>query len=133
MRINPPIRILSAALCCALCWGCGPAGSGTTPFLVPVKGKVTYKGKPVTKGLVKFVPDGYGREARGDLQSDGTFVLSTHKPGDGVVPGSHRIAIAISESRLARDRALNKYASPNTSQLTREVDAEHTEFNFDLE
>jgi hypothetical protein len=112
-------------------WGCG-SGGATAPGLIPVKGKVTYKGKPVTKGHVKFEPDGYGRAASGELQSDGTYSLGTHKGGDGVVAGHHRVAIVILEKSLAKDRSLNKYATPNSSGLTADVDSDHTEFPFDL-
>ena len=118
-----------AAACSAVCWGCGPGG-GTNPSLVPVKGKVTYKGMPLTKGTIKFVPDGYGREARGAIQSDGSFVLTTQKEGDGAVAGEHRVAITGFDKGLAKDRALTKFASPNTSRLIAEVDPEHTEFNL---
>jgi hypothetical protein len=121
-----------AAVMLAPFWGCGAGGSGAQPSLIAVKGKVTFKGKLVTKGQVKFEPDGYGRAASGPLQSDGAFVLGTHKEGDGVVAGSHRVSIAILDKSLANDRALNKYASPNSSGLTAEVDKDHTEFTFDL-
>jgi hypothetical protein len=131
-RDRKRIAFALAAVMLAPLWGCGAAGSGTQPGLIAVKGKVTYKGKPVTKGQVKFEPDGYGRAASGQLQSDGAFVLSTHKEGDGVVAGSHRVSIAILEKTLAKDRALNKYASPNSSGLTAEVDRDHTEFTFEL-
>jgi hypothetical protein len=116
-------------------WGCGAVGGGgeQLPSLIPVKGKVTYKGRPVTKGMVRFEPDGYGRPARGELQSDGSFVLTTTKAGDGVVTGPHRVSIAASDKSIANDRAFRKYASPNTSKLTAEVDSEHTEHNFDLQ
>ena len=36
------------------------------------------------------------------------------------------------DKSLARDRALRKYASPNTSGLTAEVSPEKTAFTFDL-
>jgi hypothetical protein len=120
-----------ATLLVGACWGCG-SGSATLPSLIPVKGKVTYKGQPVTKGVIQFEPDGYGRPARGQLQSDGTFELTTLKPGDGVVAGEHRISIVELDKSLAKDRALKKYASPNTSRLTAEVNPEKTEFVFDL-
>jgi hypothetical protein len=122
---------LAAFLACAGS-GCGIAGGGKAPDLIPVKGKVTYKGKPLTKGKVTFEPDGFGRPARGELQADGSFVLSTLKEGDGVVAGEHRVSIAGVEKSLAQDRAFTKYASPNTSRLTAEVDRDHTEFTFDL-
>jgi adhesin HecA-like repeat protein len=133
MRINPPKRILLAALCCAVCWGCGPAGGGNAPNLIPVKGKVTYKGKPLAKGMIKFHSDGFGRDARGKIESDGTFVLTTNTQGDGVAAGEHRISITELDNSLAKDRALKKYASPNTSRLTVTVDADHTEHTFDLQ
>jgi hypothetical protein len=133
MRHTSPKLIVLAALAAGVCWGCGPAGRGTLPTLIPVKGKVTYKGKPLTKGTITFVPDGYGREARGEIQPDGTFVLTTDKEGDGVVAGEHRISITHLEKNLDKDRGMTKYGSPNTSQVIAKVDAEHTQFTFDLE
>ena len=56
--------------------GAADAGAATLPSLIPVKGKVTYKGQPLTKGTVRFEPDGYGRMATGKIQPDGTYVLS---------------------------------------------------------
>jgi hypothetical protein len=132
MRISATKRIALTALCCLICWGCGPAGRGKLPDLIPVKGRVAYKGKPLTKGMITFVPDGYGREARGDIQSDGSFVLTTFKPGDGVVAGEHRVTITHLEKSIDNDRALTKYASPNTTPLIRKVDAEHGEFAIDI-
>src|SRR4051794_18550874 len=69
----------------AACAGCGAKGAGTLPNLIPVKGKVTFKGQPLTKGTVHFEPDDYGGPAAGQLQADGSFVLTTAKEGDGVV------------------------------------------------
>jgi hypothetical protein len=131
MRINAPQLMLAAALCCIACWGCG-LRSGPVTGLIPVKGRVTHKGAPVQKGEVTFVPDGYGREARGRIQPDGSFVLTTDKEGDGVVAGEHKVTITDLDKTLASDRAVMKYASPNTTTLTAGVDAEHTEFAFDL-
>ena len=109
----------------------GPA-AGAAPDLIPVKGKVTYKGQPVTKGVVRFEPDGYGRPASGKLQSDGTFVLTTLKEGDGVVAGDHRVSITDStrvSPRIVRSR---KYASAEYLGPDAEVSQEKTEFTFDL-
>jgi hypothetical protein len=125
--------ILTALLFVAA-WGCGSIGSSEQlPTLIPVTGKVTYKGRPVTKGLIRFEPEGYGRPARGQLQSDGSYVLTTTKAGDGAVAGAHRVTIAASDKSLANDRAFRKYGSPSTSKLTAEVDSDHTEHNFDLQ
>jgi hypothetical protein len=131
MRIRTSSAILLVAVFLAPCWGCGSAG-GSASELIPVKGRVTYKGQPLTKGLVQFAPRNTGREASGQIQADGTFVLTTFKEGDGVVAGKHRVSISELDKSLARDRALRKYASPNTSGLTAEVSREQTEFPFDL-
>jgi hypothetical protein len=113
-------------------WGCGIAARGTQAKLIPVKGKITYKGQPVTKGLVTFEPDGYGRNARGQLQSDGTYVLTTEKEGDGVVAGHHQVSISGTGSRLSKELVPKKYTQRTTSKLEADVDAEHSEFSFDL-
>jgi hypothetical protein len=110
--------------------GCGK--SSELPALIQVKGKVTYKGQPVTKGMIKFEPDGYGRPANGKLGSDGTFVLTTLKEGDGVVAGEHRVYIIGTGKTAAKELVPKKYASPSTSKLIATVDSEHTEFAFDL-
>ena len=47
------------------------------------------------KGLVVFERVGGGEPivARGQIQSDGTYELSTHKPGDGVPPGKYKVLL----------------------------------------
>jgi hypothetical protein len=127
-------RYFASALAAVLlvpCWGCGPT-SGELASLVAVKGKVTYKGQPVAKGIVRFEPEGYGRPATGRLQSDGTFVLGTYKEGDGVVAGSHKVTVGGFDKPLASNRALKKYGARSQSGLTAEVDSEHTDFTFEL-
>jgi hypothetical protein len=113
-------------------WGCGPAGNGTHATLIPVKGKVTYKGQPVTKGTVKFEPDDVGRPASGKVQSDGTYVLSTYQEGDGVIAGHHLVSISGTGSQRGKELIPKKYTQRTTSKLTADVDAEHTEFAFEL-
>jgi hypothetical protein len=96
--------------------------------LVSVKGKVTYKGQPLTKGVIRFEPSGYGRAASGKLQSDGTYVLSTLKDGDGVVAGKHTVYLTDIDAKLGKDRAFRKAML----DLTAEVSPEKNEFTFDL-
>jgi hypothetical protein len=112
--------------------GCS-SGSGKLPSLIAVKGRVTYKGEAETNGVIKFEPDGgYGRKASGQLQADGTFVLTTDKEGDGVVAGHHQVSISGTGGNPATALVPKKYTQRATSQLTADVDAEHTEFQFDL-
>jgi hypothetical protein len=74
----------------------GLAGCGG-PRLYPVHGKVTWENgaeaSELVGGLVicESVDGRVG--ARGDIEKDGSFRLSTYKPGDGVLPGKHRVAV----------------------------------------
>lgn len=94
MRALIASTILAATIAIA-CAGCGGSGRGaiaaTTP--VPVKGKVTYKGKPVTKGQVVFRSADGGKDAFGDIQPDGSFELSTDKAGDGAAKGTYKVSV----------------------------------------
>src|SRR5262245_39016229 len=69
--------------------GCGDG----LPPRVPVSGKVTIDGQPVTFGSVRFVPAGGGRQATAQIDKDGSFTLTAYEPGDGCVPGTHRVAV----------------------------------------
>ena len=88
------------------------AAASRLASLIPVKGKVTYKGQPLTKGSIRFEPDGYGRPATGqaairrDVRAD-----ARSKDGDGVVAGHTGSRSPASTSSSPSDRALKKYAS----------------------
>ena len=73
--------------------GCGQKGSET----YPVHGKVVLEdGSAVTAGFIEFeAMEGpwRGRNARGAIQPDGSFRLSTKGLGDGAVAGLHRAIV----------------------------------------
>ena len=77
----------------ALPAGCG--GGGEDYETGAVHGTVTCNGEIVTGGAVTFNPvAGGGRSslnpggpARGTIESDGSYKLTTYKPGDGAVTG----------------------------------------------
>ena len=88
------LRILSAAACLLLAaavLGCGVGGASKGK----VKGKVVANGQPVTAGSITFMPaepkDG-DLPASGTVQSDGTFVITTDKAGDGAALGKHQVS-----------------------------------------
>jgi len=61
---------------------------------VPVNGKVSFGGKPLTQGTVSFVADGTnGANATGDIDATGNYTLSTSRPGDGAAPGSYKVRV----------------------------------------
>jgi hypothetical protein len=122
----------SVVLAVSLC-GCN-AGASATPLgeLIPVKGKVTFRGKPLTKGVVEFEPKDSGRRATGDIGPDGAFVLGSIKEGDGATAGVHRVSITEVEFSPDGTRLPVKYRQPNTSGLEATVSPENNEFTFDL-
>jgi hypothetical protein len=123
---------LLAGLLLSCASGCGARGAGTLPELIPVKGKVTFKGQPLDMGIVHFEPDDYGRPATGKLQPDGTFVLSTLKEGDGVVAGHHRVSITGTNAKSKSLALPKKYANGMTSKLEADVSTDKSEFTFDI-
>lgn len=90
-RRRRPVAFAVAAALSLVAGGCG----GTDvehPETTPVKGTVSYKGKPLDSGTISFVSDG-GHTASGPIKSDGTFDLSTFGEGDGAVLGHHRVRV----------------------------------------
>lgn len=81
----------------------GLAGCGG-PHLCPVRGKIVYPdgspakdlaGYTVTFESVDQAPTEQkpGISAWGVVEADGTFQIGTYRPGDGALPGRHRVAI----------------------------------------
>jgi hypothetical protein len=61
--------------------GCGRRDMGR------VSGTLTFQGKPVPKGIVKFTPKGHPAGA-GETDDAGRFVLNTLQKGDGAFKGA---------------------------------------------
>jgi hypothetical protein len=88
----------------------------------PVSGKVSYKGTPVAKGVINFVPadtKGAGRGAQGQIEN-GSYTLTTQSPGDGAFPGEYKVTVSSYEAdeaamkaeteKLAKDKGVEKFA-----------------------
>lgn len=63
----------------------------------PVEGKVAFNdGAPLTAGVVEFEAENAGSKrpnARGEIQADGTYRLTTFQDGDGAMEGSYRVIV----------------------------------------
>jgi hypothetical protein len=125
------LALAVVALHLVSCAGCGSGPVALAP-MAPAKGKVIYKGKPLTVGTVRFEPEGVGRMASGKLQPDGTFVLSTLKEGDGAAIGHHRVYVTDVDKALAKDRSFKKFMGAPSSRIEADVDAEHPEHTIEL-
>jgi hypothetical protein len=130
--------------------GCG--SGARLSDMVPIRGEVLYKGKPLTEGegTVVYMPTEAGGEARratGAIQPDGSFTLTTLDPGDGAMKGKYTIVVYCYQphpgepkTREEREKMVRaggikrgsyipeKYAKPATSGLTDIVDDSHTGF-----
>ena len=111
--------------------GCGGNSASLSVSTAPVKGKVTYKGIPLTRGSISFEPESGGREANGNIQPDGTFALTTYKEGDGAVIGTNRIAIS-STSRVGKSAVPVKFRNYSSSKIEVEVAADKTDYLIEL-
>ena len=94
--IHAKVVRLHMVLCLIVaCVGCG---RGQLPTAV-VEGRVLYEGKPLAFGSVMFQPVAGGPIARGIIQADGSFRLTTYKPNDGAILGEHLVRISCFENQ----------------------------------
>ena len=138
---------LAAGLALFSVAGCGE----NLPETVPVAGRVSWRDAPLANGTVVFHPHAIEegrpkRPATGKLQSDGSFVLTTFRPADGVVPGKYRVTIHSYENEPAssdddqqpgeyRWSIPEHYGDPSRSGLAADVDeraSEPQQFEFEL-
>ena len=116
-----------ASVCAA---GCGGG-------YLPVHGKVTLPdGSPVPGCTVIFEGQAGGKaiSARGEVGPDGSFTMSTNRPGDGVPPGNYRVSVAPppppSLDSPSPAPYNEKFTRLETSGLTFEVKPGNSEFSI---
>ncbi len=104
-----------------LCVGCS-----SEPLMIQVEGTVTYQGKPLTNGMINFEPIDPEKgdwSASGLIGPDGRYRLRTRKPGDGIAPGSYRVAVRSDREPAGSGASAipPEYESADRSPLTAEV------------
>lgn len=125
--LRPTALSVIGVMLAALLFGCGKSAP---PGPAPVRGAVTFQGRPVPNGMVVFTPDTdrgtAGKPVRADTGPDGTFRL-----GAGLPPGWYRVSLVAAPGPT---RFPPQLARPDTSNLLREVVAgkEHV-FEFAVE
>jgi hypothetical protein len=100
MRRNSEfLKILAASsTAAALLIALGCSGDDGLGSRYSVSGTVTYKGAPVAKGTIGFVPENPSmRGATGEI-SNGSYSLTTQTAGDGALPGKYKVSIAAKEA-----------------------------------
>jgi len=115
-------------LCGSLLVGCGPRN----PATFPVQGRVEFEDGSVAEiGSVEFrsMTGNERMTARGKIEKDGSFTLSTFELGDGALPGDHQVIVqqmVISEGLNAAHhqhgrRVPAKYSDYGRSELNAQV------------
>jgi hypothetical protein len=127
----------------------------------PVKGKVSYKGQPMTEGSVIYELEGGGAakgspadpgagpfRVTGRIQADGTFQLWAFSGVEGMPEGKYKVGITSRRGRTEdgifdaasklkkgnTDVLRGRYADPKTSGLRDEVVKDRpNEPSFDLQ
>ncbi len=130
-------RWWAAALALGLTLSVGGCGNG----MYPVRGSVTLAdGTPLARGLVIFerVDGGPPLTARGNIQADGRYELSTERSGDGAPPGRYKVAINPLDTSDVPDEQKKlpfdvKYLNLKTSGLEFEVKPGTNEYLIKLE
>lgn len=135
MRAPRALRAVAFALAmAAVTSGCGRRDMGR------VSGTLTFQGKPVPKGIVKFTPKGHPAGA-GETDDAGRFVLNTLQKGDGAFQGACVVTVVpvaeFEEGSIApkpRPDIPNKYRDYSTTPFKADVVAgKENVFTFDME
>jgi hypothetical protein len=117
------------------------AGCPSGPPTGQVQGKVTFKGKPVTEGLVTFLNPTEGGAAEAEIKSDGTYVVQ-----NPVVVGEYLVVITPPIHIVDTDPGRSppapvekpapnipeKFRQQGTTTLKAAVKPGKNEFNFDM-
>jgi ribosomal protein S12 len=60
----------------------------------PIEGQVVFQdGSPVKVGIVETKAVGKTVQARGAINKDGTFTLTTYRENDGAIAGDHKVVV----------------------------------------
>jgi hypothetical protein len=82
----------AALLFCGALTLCGCSRTNLFPT-APVRGQVTYQGRPVAGATVEFLCPGAPRRATGTTDEAGNYQLTTFKPNDGAIIGTHVVTV----------------------------------------
>ena len=107
-----------------------------------LSGKVTFSdGEPVKQGMVIFTTDTF--QARGEIQKDGSYTVSSRGKNDGIPQGNYRVSLT-GVVKIDTQNGRNpmpfpvticdeKYLKPETSGLTCTIPAAGNRFDIVLD
>ncbi len=119
--------------------GCGESG----PKLNPVAGKISYDGKPLTRGTISLRPEKASAketsiEPYAEIKADGSFELKTGAK-DGAPVGKYIVLVTATEeidpknaSAAPKDLIPRKYGDPQSPMLRLEVVEKPSPNQYDI-
>jgi hypothetical protein len=129
-RFSTPWPVLAGVV--LLLSGCGGAPSGD---LLPVQGRIFYRGVAVTHGTIVFSPDGgrggSGALARAEIQPDGRYLLRTGERL-GAAPGPYQVSV-VAVAREDASGTADPYAAPRLLLPPRYRDPEQSGLSCQVE
>jgi hypothetical protein len=135
-RLFRSICVGLSAVCCVALGGCG-GGGGQSITRVPVSGKVTLDGAPVTSGQVSLVPvtkDASGLVSAGQI-TNGEYKIFTGGK-EGAPPGKYKVTVTPSmvpvDGKMPAMGWNKKFMDSNQSTLSVEVKADAPPGAYDL-
>ena len=117
-------------------------GCGSKVQTVKVHGKVAFTDGSVPKGevaRVHFDPvradsQRVLKEAAGEIQSDGSYELTTFKSGDGAIPGQYKLFFEVFKTYMGRESLIPaRYADPAQTPFTVTVESRNKPMEFKLD
>lgn len=122
---------VSAPLCALLGLAALGCGGGPDYDVAPVRGTVKIDGEPLGGGRVMFAPVATGDSVKsgkpgfGDIQSDGSYVVSTYGDGDGAVVAKHWVTLISTGPNAQWGERMGVERAMVPSQVTVEADEEN--------
>jgi len=130
------------------CLGCGGGSSLKAPELVPISGKITLDGKPLSSAQILFQPKGgtAGQGAYASSDENGAFSLKYNNGQEGCPKGEYVVLISklamkdgsdvpagqTAADVDARDIIPAQYKDPDAPLNSTTVTAANTNYNIDL-
>jgi hypothetical protein len=119
LRTCAPHAIKALSTAALLLAGCGDDTGLSKRY--PVTGNVTYKGAPLAKGNINFIPTSNAatdRAATGPIEN-GRYALTTATLNDGALPGTYTVTITSTEADYTQVKANMKGGSGHQDDVLR--------------
>lgn len=135
MSVRIPITLVAGLGLLLPLGGC--SHDPNMPKLGKVHGTVTYKGKPLDAGHIVFTPatgkgGDTGQNATGEINSDGTYELTTFDTGDGAILGQHIVTVTVQKGEMPKPDEYGqiKYELPKNAVPEKFASAEKSPLRY---